>query len=139
MMIAFTTIKSGSVPLIEGLSAQICYFRFEIIGGFAFTSFAFLLRKKKHVKEESSQSKISSRLLACSYACVLCQHIRIHICRDSVHLDSLGPPGVSSRPLGSQLSTPYVQYVCVYVYTHCVCVCVYTHTYTHVHSHPRKI
>ena len=54
MMIAFTTIKSGSVPLIEGLSAQICHFRFEIIGGFAFTSFAFLLRKKKHVKEESS-------------------------------------------------------------------------------------
>ena len=38
MMIAFITIKSGLVPLIEGRCAQI-YFRFEIIGGFVFTSF----------------------------------------------------------------------------------------------------
>jgi len=30
MMIAFITIKSGLVPLIEGLCAQI-YFRFEIL------------------------------------------------------------------------------------------------------------
>ena len=33
MMIAFITINSGLVPLIEGLRAQILYFRFEIIGG----------------------------------------------------------------------------------------------------------
>jgi len=33
MMIAFTTIKSGIVPLIEGLCAQILYFRFEFISG----------------------------------------------------------------------------------------------------------
>ena len=38
MMIAFITIKGGF--LIKGLCAQIFYFRFEIIGGFAFTSFA---------------------------------------------------------------------------------------------------
>jgi len=37
--------------------------------------------------------------------------------------DSSGPPGVSSRSLGSHLSTPYVQ---------CVYVCAYTHTYTHI-------
>jgi len=30
MMIAFITINSGLVPLIEGLCAQILYFRFEI-------------------------------------------------------------------------------------------------------------
>jgi len=53
MIIAFITIKSGLVPLIDGLRAQI-YFRFEIIGGFAVTSFAFLFRKEKYVKEESS-------------------------------------------------------------------------------------
>jgi len=42
MMIAFVTIKSGLVPWIEGLRAQIYYCRFEIIGDFAFTSFALL-------------------------------------------------------------------------------------------------
>jgi hypothetical protein len=33
MMIAFSTTNSGLVPLIEGLCAQILYFRFGIIGG----------------------------------------------------------------------------------------------------------
>jgi len=38
--------------------------------------------------------------------------------RDLLHPDSSGPPGVSSQPLGSQLSTPYVQCLCVFVYKH---------------------
>ena len=42
----------------------------------------------------------------------------MHVCQDSVHLDSLGLPVVSSRPLGSHQSTPYLQFVCVFVYTH---------------------
>ena len=29
-----------------------------------------------------------------------CTHIRAHVCRDLVHLDSSGPPGASSRPFG---------------------------------------
>jgi len=33
VMIAFITINSGLVPLIEGLYAQILYFRFEMISG----------------------------------------------------------------------------------------------------------
>jgi len=33
MMIAFITINSGLVPLIEGLCNQIYYLRFEVIGG----------------------------------------------------------------------------------------------------------
>jgi len=33
MMIAFITIQSGLLTLIEGLCAQIYYFTFEIIGG----------------------------------------------------------------------------------------------------------
>ena len=37
----------------------------------------------------------------CAYTCVLCTHIRIYVCRDLVHVDSLGPPGVSSQLLGS--------------------------------------
>jgi len=55
MMIAFINIKSGLVPLIEGLCAQI-YLRFEIIGGFAFTTFVFLFWEKIFLKEKTSQS-----------------------------------------------------------------------------------
>jgi len=33
MMIAFITIKSGIIPVIEDLRVQIYCFRFEIIGG----------------------------------------------------------------------------------------------------------
>jgi len=52
MMIDFIIIKSGLVPLmIESLCIQI-HFRSEIISGFAFTSFAFLFRKK--VQEKNS-------------------------------------------------------------------------------------
>jgi len=53
MMIAFITIKIGLVPLIQGECAQI-YLRFDIISGFAFTSFAFLYRKKKYVEKQWS-------------------------------------------------------------------------------------
>ena len=52
------------------------------------------------------------------YKHVLYTHIRINTCRDLVHLDSSGPPGVSSRNLCSHPSTPYFLCVCVYVYTH---------------------
>jgi len=51
MIIAFITIKSGIVPLIEGLCAQINYFRFEIIGGFAFTSLLFFFERKKMIRK----------------------------------------------------------------------------------------
>jgi len=46
MMIAFITLKGGFVHFIESLCAQI-YFGFEIIGGFAFTSFAFSFSEGK--------------------------------------------------------------------------------------------
>ena len=88
---------------------------------FAFTSFAFLFGRKNMLKKKSSQSKISSRLLTYIYTCVLCTHIRIYVCQDLVHVDSSGPPGVSSRLLGSHPSTCAM----------CVCVCVYTRSHTH--------
>ena len=53
MMIAFITINSGLVSLIEGLLEQIL-FRFEIIAGLRSTSFAFLFWKKKYVEEKRS-------------------------------------------------------------------------------------
>jgi len=49
------------------------------------------------------------------YICVLCTHIRIHICRDLVHLDSSGPQSVLFQPLGSHCTV-------------CACVCIYTLT-----------
>ena len=96
MMIAFNTVQSGLLPLIEGLCAQIYYIRFEIIGGLRSHLFLFFSERKNMLKEKSSHSKISFRILVCTYKCVLCTHIRIHICRYLVHLDSPGPLGVSS-------------------------------------------
>ena len=46
MMIAFITTNSGSVPLIEGLCAQIYYFRFEIIGGLRSHLWLIFLKQK---------------------------------------------------------------------------------------------
>jgi len=106
-MIAFITINSGLVPLIEGRCAQILYFRFEIIGGLHSQLLLFFFARKDML---------------------LCTHIRIYVFRVLVHVDSSGPPGVSSRLLGSHPSSPSVQ---------CVCVFAYTHTYTYIHSHPR--
>ena len=54
MMIAFITINSGFVPLFEGLCAQILFFKICDYRWFAFTSFAFLFRKEKYVKEKRS-------------------------------------------------------------------------------------
>ena len=80
MIIAFITTKSGLVPLIEGLSAQI-YLRFEIIDGFAFTSCAFLFQKEEYVEGKISYSKISSCLLA--YMCTLYTYTNTYMPRFS--------------------------------------------------------
>jgi len=128
MMNALITIHSGLVPLFESLCAQTCHFRFEFIGGLRSHLLLFFFERKNTLKTTSSQSKISSRLLAYTYTCSLCTHIRIHICRNLVHVDSSCPPNVSSRLLGLHSTTAYVQ---------CMCVCACIHTYTHIYSHPR--
>ena len=89
--------------------------------------YIFCFRKKKYVTEKSGKSKISSRLLAYTYTCVPCTRIRIYVCRDSVHLDSSGPPGVPSRLLGSH-RVPHLR---------SVCVCAYTQTYTPIYTPTR--
>ena len=99
MMIAFITMKSALVPLIEGLYFQISNLRFQIIDGLRTHLLLFFVARKDMFKGKSNYVKISSHLLA--NKCVLCTHIRIHICRNLVHLDYSGPPGVSSRPLSS--------------------------------------
>ena len=51
-MIAFITIKSGLVTLIEGLCAQIYYFRFEIISGLRPHLLLFFFGWKKMLKKK---------------------------------------------------------------------------------------
>jgi len=62
MMIVFITIKSGLVPLIKGLCAQISYFRFEIkskiISGLRSHLLLFFVGRKNYVKEKSSHDSL---------------------------------------------------------------------------------
>jgi len=53
MMIAFITINSGLVPLIEGLCAQILYFRFEIISSSRSHLWLFFFGRKNILKEKA--------------------------------------------------------------------------------------
>jgi len=52
MMIAFTTITSESVPLIEGVCAQICYFGLKIIGGLSSHLLLFFVERQNMMKEK---------------------------------------------------------------------------------------
>jgi len=53
MMIAFITMNTGVVPLIEGLCAQICSLRFEIIGGLRSHLLLFFFGRKSMLKEKA--------------------------------------------------------------------------------------
>jgi len=53
MMIAFITIKSSLVPLIEGLCTQIHYFRSEIIGGLRSHLLLFFVERKNVSKKKT--------------------------------------------------------------------------------------
>jgi hypothetical protein len=52
-LIAFITINSGSVLLIEGLCDQILYFRFEIIGSLCSHLLLFFFGRKSMLKEKA--------------------------------------------------------------------------------------
>jgi len=96
--IAFIAMNSGLVPLIVGVCAQILYFGFEIIGGLRSHLLLVFFGRKTCRRKKQLVQDLSYRLLAYTYTCVLCTHIRIYVCRDAVHPDSSGPPGVSSQP-----------------------------------------
>jgi len=53
MMIAFITMNSGLVPLIENLCAQIYGLRFEIISGWRSHLFLFFFGKKSILNEKT--------------------------------------------------------------------------------------
>jgi len=57
LMIAFITINSDLVPLIESLCAQIIYFRLEIIGGLHSHLLLFFFGRKNMLKKK----KVSPR------------------------------------------------------------------------------
>jgi len=57
MMIAFITINSGLVTLIEGLCAKILYCRFEIIGGLSSHLLLFLSGRKIMFKEKAASPR----------------------------------------------------------------------------------
>jgi len=52
-MIAFITINSGLVPLIEGLCAQILYFGFEIICGLRSHRLPYFFGRKNMLKKKA--------------------------------------------------------------------------------------
>ena len=101
---------------------------------FAFTS--FLKKYTKHKKQlvQDLLPPLSIYIHLCTFAAPLgachasrgwCSggltntYIRIHICRDLVHLDSSGPPGISSRSLGShRVPRLCIGRVCVRIHTH---------------------
>jgi len=56
-MIAFITINSGLVLLIEGLCAQILYFRFDIIGGLRSHLLLFFFGRKNMLKKKAVSPK----------------------------------------------------------------------------------
>ena len=62
MIIAFTTIKSSLVPLIEGLCAQIQELRFEIIGGLCSHLFLFFFGRKNMLKKKKKKKKLRFRM-----------------------------------------------------------------------------
>jgi len=84
----------------------------------------FLFGRKNMFKEKKVQDLIPPPSIYIQ--CVLRTHISVSW--NLVHLDSLSPPSVSSRPLSSRLSTPRAV----------LCVCVYTHTRTHTPQSPVK-
>ena len=75
------------------------------LGIMMLTSFSFLFRNETIFKKAKQIVQISSRRPVYVYTCVMCKHVRTHICRILVHLDFSCCPGVSSRPLGSHAST----------------------------------
>jgi len=90
MIIAFITIKSSSVPLIEGLCAQ-TYFTFEI-SMVLLTSSSFLFCERKHMLKENQKAVHLVQTSTCSpayiYTCVLRTPHGIYVCAmTTVHLD----------------------------------------------------
>ena len=81
MMIAFITIKSGLVPLIGGLCAQI-YLRFEIISGLQYLLLSFF-GKKSVLKKKAVSSRSIPPPSIYIHMCTLYTYTNIYMRRFS--------------------------------------------------------
>ena len=124
MMITFITINSGLVPLIEGLSAQILYFRFEIIGVLSSHLLLFLFGRKNM----SEKKAVSPRSHPASW------HIHTHLyfvhIYEYMHVEILSiwirrALQVSHPDSWAHIRVPHLCSVCV-----CVRIHLHTPTYT---------
>ena len=125
MMIAFITINSVLVPLIEGLCAQIIYFKFDIIGGLR-SHFLLLFFERKNMLKETA---VSPRSHPAS------QHIHTNVyfvslyTYTNIYMPRFSPSGFFG-PSRCLIPTPGL----TSKYPICA-VCVYVCVYTHIHPH----
>ena len=125
MMIAFMTIHSGFVPLIEGLCAQIDYLRFEIIGGLRSHLLLFSFGRKNMLKKKAVSPRSHPS-----------PSINIHMCTlytyTNMYMPRFSPSGFfgSSRcriPTTGLTSEHPIR---------ALCVCVFLYTHLHPHTLP---
>ena len=122
-MIAWITICSGLVPLIEGLCAQVSESRFEIIGDLRSHLLLFFFERENMWKRRE-QLVQDSNPAASMY---------IHMCTlytyTNVRMPRFSPSGFFG-PSRCLILTPGLNsnyHICAV----CVSACVYTHTHTH--------
>ena len=129
MMIAFTIIDSGLVPLIEGLCAHISYSRLGIISGSRSHLLLFFFERNNMLKKKTVVQDLILPPSIYIHMCTLYTYTNTYMLRFSPSL-FLGPSKCLLQTPGLTSEYP----VCAV----CVCVCADTHTYTHIHSHPRQ-
>ena len=121
MMIAFITINSDLVLLIQGLFTQILYFRFEIIGGLRHGSHLlvfFFGRKNMFKKKAVSPISHPASIYIHVY---FVTHVRIYVCRYFFKsIWSLRALQVSHPDSWAHIRVPHLCNVCVCAYTHTV-------------------
>jgi len=121
MMVAFITINSGLVPLIDGIHAQILFI-FEIIGGLRSHLLLFFFGGKIMLKKKQLVQDLIPPLSIYIHMCTLYTYTNICMPRFS--------PSGFFGPSRCLIPTPGLtsKYPICAV---CVCVCVYTHTPTY--------
>jgi len=129
MMIAFISLHSRLVPLIEGLCiSHLCGFDFSVSGSHYLR---FLIGRNLHFKEEKQLlENLISPPSTYIHTCTLYTYTNTYMPRFS-------PP--------DHLILRALQLCCFDLWAHyriphvrCVCMCADTRTYTHVHSQPRQ-
>ena len=129
-MIAFITINSSLLPLIEGLCTQILYFRFEIISGLGLHLLLFFFGRKSILRKKLLVQDLIPPSSICIHMCTLYTYTNICMPRFS-------PSGFFGLSrcliLTPGLTSEYP--ICAV----CVCVCVYTHLHPHTLSPALRI